>query len=1116
MHTISRPALMGIPTLPQSYVPRPRLDRRWEDWSERRLVLVMAGAGFGKTCFLSANAMRSNRPCLWLSLDDVDPDFPAFHLRLLALLRSAAGAPQDGSDPGNAPATPAVAAKAAAAYLGQIPGGAMLILDDAQHLSGSPETVELIESLVRHLQQGCTLLASAREPFGLKTARLRALGAMDDLTAEDLRMTEDEVADLLGRRYPGTAPDPGLARRIADETEGWAAGVEILLQLAGSSSTRAVEDALQALAQAGSSWFAYFAEEVLDQLDPHIRDFLLRSSVLPRLDPAACDAVLGIEGSRVILEDLWTRNLFTFPADERHESFRYHHLFREFLKERLARAETAAALGALHLRAARTLEAAGAWTEAALAYADAGRTNETLRMIERHGEAMLATGRYLVLRNAFETIPAARLRASAGAQAALGRLHEIQGRWDDAQAAYRRGLAVARGTSARSELLGLLAQIHMRRGEYGRCESLCREALRSCPRLDPARRGAIFSALGMAFAERGRVREAEGQWERALLDFRRARDRAGEGRVLFLLAANVHYARGDFERAKDAARQALVLFRESHDSRRICHVFGILGFVAIEAAEEREAREMTERALRMAESLGYRMIEGYCRHTLGRCALFVGDQRGAKRWFDTALRIGEELGEPSLRTLPLLGLAEVALAAGRADDAASLLREALRLARSRSDGFQEALALTLMGGLQEGPPRRRSWNLAERILREIGARFELHRLLLRRLASGEIARKRRSSVLRETIEGTARDAHRFLFVAREPAIAAPVLAEALAEGIEPDFAAGILVDLGERSVPPVARLLEASNEMVQARGIEILARIGGETARRALSRARDRSGRVGRAAGEAAAELEQAPGSPLAIRALGTFLVRIDDREIPLPAWRSERALRLFFFLLLQRFRWTPRDTILEALWPETDPEKAEISLRQSVLLLRKMLEPAGQGGLRLSPYVRFRNDAYILDPGRGYTYDVETFEKDLDEAARLANRREANKAEQRLRAALDQYGGDFLRECPYEDFLAGERERLRDRYLQAVHRLIDACTASRRWDESVVLAKQAIAADAYQEGFHEHLMRAQLELGNRYETLEAWHRYERMMRSELDLPPSPRMRALAERAGRI
>lgn len=1086
------------PPPPAGYLARPRLDVLWPDWRRRRLVLVSAGAGFGKSSFLAAGAERWPGSAAWLTLDDMDADPAAFCRHLLAALDPLRGAgPAASGDAG----TPGRALTRAVSILRETEGPPLLVLDDVQSVASAAPVLRVLARLIRFLPEHATLVLSSRERLPLAAARLRSQGVVADLTGDDLRFTPEEVAALLRRRLPGREVDAALCQRVADRTEGWAAGIEIILQALDASPALLLEQALERLNAAGAGWFAYFAEEVLDHLEPVTRDFLVRSSLLPRLEPNLCDEVLRIRGSDTILAGLARRNLFTFAVDGDAGDYRTHQLFRDFLQDQLARRTGAAELGRLRRRAARALERAGAPAEAALAWAEAGDAGAVLRLAETAGEALLASGGVGPLRRALAAVPEADLAIRPDALFLLGRVHEVEGRWEEAEAIYQRALAAGDGGGHRLELVAALATLRIRRGECEAGLAGCREVLDAAG--EPRLRARLLMLMGVAACELGRLDAGEAHLEAALALARERGDDAEEGRLLYLLASNVHCLRGDHGRALDLARRALVVCRRRADPRLVCHAMNTCGFVAAAAGEARAARELAEAALRMAESLEYRLVEGYSHWTLGRCDLLARNLGGARHHFEASLGVGERLREATLETWPLVGLAEVALAEGKRERGAALAVRVRDRARASGARHQEAQALVLLGAAaSDAAAARPLWDEAEAHLRAMGAACELNRLLLLRLAGGAAPR----GTLAELMRGAARLEHDFIFLALEPERAPGVLVRALAGDVEADYAARLLVRLGRGAVPRLASLLSHRRAGLRQRAAELLTEIGGPAARAAL----DRAAAPGRGSHEARAVLAGRPARPLAVSALGALSVERAGRRLGLADWKSARALRLFQLLLVHRFRWVPRDQLMETLWPEATPVKAANNLRQTIHVLRRILEPDGDAA-RDSRHVLVRHEACRLEPGDGAAYDVLDFEAALDEAERLWNLGRRDEAEAPLRRAAALYRGDFLAETPYEEFAVEERERLHDRMLRGRARLLAVLAAAERWEELVPLCRRVLAMDPYREDFHWHLVRAHERLGNRREALAAYHHYEAFMARELDLLPSPRMRSLAD-----
>jgi len=1089
------------PRLPALHLERPRLDALWDACWGRRVLTVTAGAGFGKTAFLVRAAARHAGPVAWLTLESGDAD-PAIFGRLLnAALRRALGR---GSELA-ADAEPADALGAALGLLAAAPAPCLVVLDDLHLVAAAPAVRALVERLLRHLPGAARLALLSRETLELPQARLRAAGELAAIGATDLAFSAEEIAALYALRFPGAALPAAEAVRIATLTEGWAAGVGILFQGLTAPRPAALAAALDGVRAARADWFAYFAEEVLAGLPGEDRRFLRAIAILPRLEPALCDALLESEDADARLAGLARRN--GFLVAEAAGGYRLHALFRDCLLEQLARHEGEARRLVLLRRATRLLRERGDWIGAAGAATEAGDTEALLSLCERHGEELLATGQYSQLRTLLLGVPAVRLGASAPALHLLGRVHEVQGRFSEAARAYRRALRHVEVGPRRVELLSLLAQLAMRQGNYRSCLRLCERALAE-PGLRPAIAGRLLGLKGVSACDLGRLDEGAAALVQAGRIFRRRQDALGEGRVLYLLVGNVYGPRGEFREAKRAGRRSVAIFCELGDPRRICHSLGVLGWVLVEAGELREAADCCEEALRIAERLEYATMLAVLHYSLGRLRFLEGEHAAARAHLERARDLGEREAEAEMRSIPHLALAEIDLAEGNRLIARRRLRRALLAARSVGHRLHEGHCETLLG-LAAAPGREGPhWERAERLLAAADGHFERRRLACHRLDRALAAGRLTDTALAEFLSAPAASEHEGALRVQEPAACARLWAAALTRGIEPEHAAHTLEVMGEAALAALTPLAESAEEEGRLRLVGLLGRLSGDGARALLARVA-RGPRDG-AAQAAAEELSAAPGHALHIRALGPLEVELGERVLRLEDWPSRRALRLFHLLLVQRFRWVPQEQVLEALWPGADPQRSRGNLRQSIFQLRRLLD-RGEG----PSDVQDRQEACRLDPGSGHHYDVTEFEAALA-AAEAARRREDPKAlEASLRAALALYRGDFLAESPYEEMAVLEREGLRDRYLRALERLLVLLARGERWAELPPLCRQGLERDPYAEGLHWHLIEAKRRLGQRREALADYQRYERLLIAELDLPPSPRLQALAEQLRR-
>ncbi|HEX5915917.1 MAG TPA: tetratricopeptide repeat protein, partial [Rubrobacter sp.] len=343
-------------------VLRPRLTGRLNEGLPRKLTLISAPAGFGKTTLLGEWVAGCERLAAWLSLDEADSDPTRFLAYLVAALQTIAPNIAEGvlgmlQSP-QPPPTEAVLTT----LLNEtaiIEDDLALVLDD-YHVIDARAVDDALAFVLEHLPQRMHLIISTREDPHLPLARLRARGQLGELRAADLRFTPSEAAEFL-EGVMGLDLSAEDIAALEDRTEGWIAG----LQLA-ALSMRGREDVAGFIrAFAGDNRYVvdYLVEEVLQRQPERVRSFLLQTSILERLSGPLCDAVTGQEGSNALLEALERENLFVVPLDDRRHWFRYHHLFADVLRARLMEEQPDRA-PTLHRRASEWYERNGSPTDA--------------------------------------------------------------------------------------------------------------------------------------------------------------------------------------------------------------------------------------------------------------------------------------------------------------------------------------------------------------------------------------------------------------------------------------------------------------------------------------------------------------------------------------------------------------------------------------------------------------------------------------------------------------------------------------------------------------------------------------------------------------------------------
>jgi LuxR family transcriptional regulator, maltose regulon positive regulatory protein len=435
---------LHVPRPRPGFVPRPRLAGALDEGLARRLILVCAPAGSGKTALLADWAPSGNRPVAWLSLDAADNDPVRLWRHVVAGLDRARPGIAERVGPLLGPPAPPSFEGLVTALINELAaqrgdGEVLLVLDDYHLIDAQPVHVSL-GFLLEHLPPGLHLVLASRSDPPLPLARLRAGGQLAELRADDLRFTAEEAAALL-RETAGDVLPAAAVVALAARTEGWAAG----LQLAALSLQGQADPTGFVAAFSGSHRYIldYLTDEVLDGQTDQVREFLLETSVLERLSGGLCDAVTGRTGGQVMLERVERANLFLVPLDEVRGWWRYHHLFADLLRARLQQQQQPGRVAALHRAAAAWCEEHGLADDAVRHALAAGDPAWAARLIERHFDEIFLSGERATLERWLGALPAGLIRSRprlllAQARLALlsGRLEAVDGLLDNAERAF--------------------------------------------------------------------------------------------------------------------------------------------------------------------------------------------------------------------------------------------------------------------------------------------------------------------------------------------------------------------------------------------------------------------------------------------------------------------------------------------------------------------------------------------------------------------------------------------------------------------------------------------------------------------------------------------------------
>ncbi|HOU13147.1 MAG TPA: LuxR C-terminal-related transcriptional regulator [Anaerolineae bacterium] len=642
----------------------------------RKLTLVSAPAGFGKTTLVSAWIAGCGQPVAWLSLDEGDSDPTCFLTYLVAALQTLA--PDMGAGALVALQSPqpppieslltvllneiAAVSDAPSAGSGQ---GFILALDD-YHVIDSPPVDQALVFLLEHLPPQMHLVIATREDPSLPLARLRARNQLTELRAADLRFTPAEAAEFLNQVMGLNLAAEDIAA-LETRTEGWIAG----LQLAAISMQGHHDAAGFIKSFTGSHHFVldYLIEEVLHQQSENIQTFLLRTSILERMCGPLCDAVVrdpAVSG-QVTLEYLEHANLFIVPLDHERHWYRYHHLFGDLLRKRLGQSLASPPLSSsssggtaggsvaeLHIRASQWYEDEGLEFEAFHHAAAANDVERAARLMESKGMPLHLPGVATVILNWLESLP----RTFLDARPALW--------WKQASLMLVLGLT----TGVEEKLQA--------------AEAALASAIPPCAELDDTTRNLI----GKIAVARANLAQTQAQAEVILVQARRALEYLHPNNLSYRSSAIramgfAYYWQGDWAEANRAYTEALSLAHAAGDTTN-----ALLASIRLGQIQE------LENQLHLAAETYQRVLQLIGDYSPPNSPVaYLGLARICYEWND--LNAAEQYGEKSLQMarrydqvidrliLSELFLAQLKLAQRDAIGAARILSQTEQVARQK-------------------------------------------------------------------------------------------------------------------------------------------------------------------------------------------------------------------------------------------------------------------------------------------------------------------------------------------------------------------------------------------------------------------------------------------------
>jgi LuxR family maltose regulon positive regulatory protein len=521
----------------------------------RKLTLIAAPAGYGKTTLASQWLPTIEVPVSWLSLEVEDNDPTRFMRYLIGALQQISPdvglesqamlqAPQ--KPPDEVLLTPLINDLAAKPEL------LMLVLDD-YHVIHTSAIHKTLNFLIEHIPETLHLVIATREDPPLAIPRLQAKGQALVIRQADLAFTKEEAAKFF-RQQADIELGEDEAAALTRRTEGWVTG----LQLA-ALSMRGTKDRVEFIRSfTGSDRFVldYLFEEVFSQQSEEIQAFLLKTAVLDRFCSELCDMVLEREGTQAVIQDLERAHFFIVPLDQSRRWYRYHRLFSDLLLHRLRTGESGVEVR-MHLRASQWFEEHSYPSEAIDHALVAQDWERSARLIAQEQGAILRKGEVTTLLAWCQRLPDSIRLASPDLALAHAWTLILIGEIEQADTILEAAKQQAgESTRLQGEIASAEAFIARTLGDMPLTVDLSKKALALLPEEDRVSRGNLSVNLGIITWHLGQLEETERVLREGLADSL-ATDNQYAAHTAQVFLARTLTSRGRLREAKVLYEQAL-------------------------------------------------------------------------------------------------------------------------------------------------------------------------------------------------------------------------------------------------------------------------------------------------------------------------------------------------------------------------------------------------------------------------------------------------------------------------------------------------------------------------------------------------------------------------------
>ncbi len=1015
-------------------ISRERLLGRLQENFDKKLIIVCAGAGYGKTTLLAQLCADLKVPFVFYHLEPSDHDIATFFNYI------ATGIAQ--RYPGFGERTRRILPQTrdisiiVGTFINEliekIHKEFYIILDDFHCVQHNRELAQALDYLLHHMPANAHLVIASRTTPNLNLDHYLAKQELFKLDKEELQFDLEEIQFLLKEAYGLDMPEAEI-RLIEKHSEGWVTAIQLILQKICAAGEGKTMETLNGYIASGEEIFSYFAREVFFSQPYNIREFLMQTSILDFLNAAICNYLLDTRKSKEMLACLEIEHIFVSKVGG---NFRYHPLFQEFLLKRFNDYYPKKRLRELHAKMGRYFvgqkdysaavnhfllsERYGRAAEILAANYLSWRLNGALLtflfLVERFPEAVIQKYPHLLLRKARALLYLGRydvlIKLAQGLIGQFRRQSHARGRAESlflvgyanillnnpkvALGFMKRGLRLVAGERSRLEaeiLIGLCTNYRVL-DQYGKAERAMKEVLELVRRLkDAMLQITVLKSLANLYWAKSDYKKADEVFDRIIADFSEYRHNLDFAKI-YSDASQIALLNNDVAKALEDIKAAERIAEQFNDRRAVAYILSCRAGVYQYVGDYRKAIAFHEKALEANKERKERLQDIYNLSSIVLNYCRLGDPNAARQTLQKIEPLVAPRDAPQTFFDYIMSKVDIEMADGKYRLARQYLGRALSMARRSHQVFQEMIVGYRMGAYC--------------------------------LRTGKVG---------EAMKWL----HRSIRIARENKYHA------------------FFIEEGRYDLDPIARAVDNGIDVDYL--TVILNMIDNDKARQLIKKLSMKRGNYS-----------------FGVRCFG--LLELSDqggRPIPL-AWRTKKTKSLFAYLVLNQAKGCTKDQLIDAFWPNKPLAEAAHSLQVEVSHIRKLLKSVVRSDVPARDLIDFQNQRYYVNQELLIRTDVGEFEK---LSAEGDEPRDGPAAVKRYEQSLTLYRDDFCVDIA-DEWCESKRRYYRDVVRRMLKQLGKVYYEQKSGKRSLEYYQRALEFDAYDESVHIGLMACYELLGDR------------------------------------